>query len=113
MVHSSRYTGTCADSSFFAEKAGQTTADYQVAVVTGTYISEQTQEALGSQLAQLWADTVGAATDAWHQERCDLLQLGNRELGDETVFIDKKMSFRRQPPICSPRQDTQLAGRMR
>lgn len=26
---------------------------------------------------------------AWHQERCDWLQVGNRELGNETVYMDK------------------------
>lgn len=27
---------------------------------------------------------------SWHQERCDLLQVGNRETGNETVYMDKQ-----------------------
>lgn len=30
---------------------------------------------------------------SWNQERCDLLQTGNRELGNETIYMDKAVTL--------------------
>lgn len=39
----------------------------------------------------------------WNQERCDLIQVGNRGLGNETVYVDKTVALpETQPYLATP-----------